>query len=198
MTQEEIVAKLKKELNQHRYMHTVGVSAAAMALAERYGADPEKAKIAALLHDCAKNVPTEEAIVYCHENDVFLKDICYYEPSLIHAYHGAHLAKVEYGIDDEEILHAIYYHTTGCDDMSLLDKIIYVADAIEPLRTQAGVENLRKIAFEDIDEAVIRSVDATVRHIINKGGMLDTDTIAARNALVLQKKRTKGDKWNEN
>jgi len=193
LTQEEMVGKLKKALSQHRYMHTVGVSAAAMSLAERYGADPQKAKIAGLLHDCAKDIPHDEAILYCKSNGVLLKDICFSEPSLIHAPLGAHIAKVEYGIDDEEIIHAIYYHTTGCGKMSLLDKIIYLADAIEPLRTQAGVEELRKTAYKDLDEAVLKSIDATVRHIINKGGIIDCDTIAARNSIVEIKRNSKGE-----
>ena len=189
LTEADMIKKLAMVLNEHRFTHTMGVAETAVRLAEKWGADEEKAKIAGLLHDCAKNIPSEDAIKYCRENKVFLKDICFHEPSLIHAYLGAYLAKVEYEVEDSEILTAIYYHTTGCDDMSLLTKIIYVADTMEPSRTQAGVEQLRVLAFEDLDAALIRSIDATVRHIINKGGILDCDTIAARNSLIIKKKQ---------
>jgi predicted HD superfamily hydrolase involved in NAD metabolism len=158
-------------------------------LARKYGADPEKARLAGLLHDCAKNIPAGEAIEYCRENRVFLKDICEFEPSLIHAYLGAHLARAEYGVEDDEIIAAIYYHTTGEDDMELLTRILYVADTIEPNRTQVGVEALRELAFKDLDAALMRCIDSTIRHIVNKGGILDCDTIAARNSLLIEKKK---------
>lgn len=189
MTEQEIIEKLRTRLNDHRFKHTLGVMETAEKLAEVYGADKDKARLAGLLHDCAKNIPADEAMKYCRENRVFLKDICAYEPSLIHAYLGAHLARVEYGVEDEEIIAAIYYHTTGEDDMELLTKIIYVADTIEPNRTQVGVDTLRELAFKDLDATLIKCIDATVRHIINKGGILDCDTIAARNSLIIEKKR---------
>jgi len=189
MTEQEIIEILRTRLNDHRFRHTLGVMETAEKLAEVYGADKKKARLAGLLHDCAKNIPADEAIEYCRQNRVFLKDICVYEPSLIHAYLGAHLARVEYGVDDEEIITAIYYHTTGEDDMDLLTKILYVADTIEPGRTQAGVEQLRESAYQDLDATLVRCIDSTVRHIINKGGILDCDTIAARNSLIIEKKK---------
>lgn len=188
MTESQMIEKLRTSLNDHRFTHTMGVADTAVELAKKWGADAQKARIAGLLHDCAKNIPADEAIKYCKDNRVFLKDICMHEHSLIHAYLGANLAKVEYGVEDSEILTAIYYHTTGCEDMSLLTKVIYVADTVEPSRTQAGVEQLRVAAFEDLDAALVRCIDSTVRHIINKGGILDCDTIAARNSLIIARK----------
>jgi len=189
LTEAEMIEKLKSVLKESRFIHTLGVADTAVYLAEKYGADKEKARIAGLLHDCAKNIPGDEAIKYCEENGVNLKEVCIHEHSLIHAYLGAYLAKYEYGVDDEEILSAIYYHTTGKENMSLLEKIVYVADTIEPSRTQAGVDVLRTLAETNLDGALLKAIESTIRHILNKGGILDTDTVAARNYLMIHTKK---------
>lgn len=188
MSEEQIIEKLRSALKPPRFTHTINVADTAEELAHFYGCDPAKARLAGLLHDCARCIEPEDAVHYCRENSVTLKPICSYEPSLIHSIVGAHLAKKEYGVTDEEVLSAIYYHTTGCANMPLLIKILYLADAIEPGRTHSGVELLRVTAYEDLDEALIRSLDATIRHIINKGGLLDADTLAARNYLIKKRK----------
>ena len=184
MTNAEIIEELKKRLKPTRFQHTLGVAETAVKLAEKYGADKDKAYLAGLLHDCAKNIDFETSLAYCKEHGVELKEICKKERSLIHAPLGAYMAKEDFGVTDEEILTAIYYHTTGHENMALLTKILYIADAIEPNRTQAGVENLREIAYTDLNEALIRSIDSTIRHIINKGVTLDCNTINARNYLI--------------
>lgn len=189
MTEFEMTEKLRSVLKPSRFQHSLGVRDTAVRLAERYGADRDKARLAGLLHDCAKNMTFDESIEYCRRNHFRLNEICFVEPSLIHAPLGSLVARIEYGVTDPEILDAIYYHTTGHENMSLLTKIIYLADTIEPNRTHAGVEQLRITAFEDIDEALLRAIDATVRHIINKGGILDTDTISARNHLIMEVKK---------
>ena len=190
MTENEMLLRLRTLLKPSRFEHTLGVMRTAEKLALQYGADEDKARVAGILHDCAKNIPDDEAISICKRDGITLKSICYEEPSLIHAPLGAHLAQKEYGICDKEILDAIYYHTTGHENMPLLTKILYIADAVEPTRTHAGVELLRETVFKDINEALIRSIDATIRHIINKGGILDCDTVAARNYLITEKKRS--------
>lgn len=189
MTNEEIIAELQKRLKPTRFQHTLGVAETAAELAVKYGADKDRAYLAGLLHDCAKNIEFTDALKYCREHDVPLKDICKTERSLIHAPLGAYIAKAEFGVDDEEILTAIYYHTTGHENMALLTKILYIADAIEPGRTQAGVETLREAAYTDLNEALIRSIDSTIRHIVNKGGLLDCDTVCARNFLIAQQRK---------
>lgn len=188
MTQEQMIAKLETMLEPDRLKHSLGVRDMAVKLAEHYGCDVEKAEIAGILHDCAKDIPKDEAINRCAMAGIKLKDICFVEKGLAHAYLGAHLAKTEFGIEDKEILDAIYYHTTGHDNMPLLTKIIYIADMIEPGRTILGVEQMREMAFADLDAALMSMMDATIRHILNKGCMLDCDTIAARNYLILMKK----------
>ena len=192
MKEAEITAELKRRLKPSRFKHTLGVAETAKKLAEKYGADKEKAYLAGLLHDCAKNIEYDKAMRYCRERGVALKEICFSEPSLVHAPLGAHLAKADFGVDDEEILTAIYYHTTGHENMALLTKILYIADAVEPGRTQAGVENLREMAYTDLNEALIRSVDSTIRHIVNKGALLDCDTVRARNYLLSEKRKNSG------
>lgn len=188
LTEQEMIEKLSFTLKPSRFKHSLGVRDTAVLLAKHYGADCEKARLAGLLHDCAKNMAFEDSIKYCRENHYRLKEVCFFEPTLIHAPLGSLMAQREYGVTDPEVLDAIYYHTTGHENMPLLTKIIYLADTIEPNRTQAGVEQLRVTAFESLDEALIRAIDATVRHIINKGGILDTDTVAARNYLITERK----------
>ncbi|MBO4898168.1 MAG: bis(5'-nucleosyl)-tetraphosphatase (symmetrical) YqeK [Clostridia bacterium] len=184
MTNEEITEILQKRLKPTRFKHTLGVAETAVKLAEKYGADKDKAYLAGLLHDCAKNIDFETSKAYCKEHSVPMKEICMKERSLIHAPLGAYMAKEEFGVSDPEILTAIYYHTTGHEDMALLTKILYMADAVEPNRDQDGIEEIRELAFSDINEALIRSIDATLLHIINKGVTIDCDTIKARNFLI--------------
>ena len=186
-----MIEKLRSQLKPSRFEHSLGVADTAVRLAEHYGADVSKARLAGLLHDCAKNMTPGESREYCEKNNITLKPICWAEPGLIHAPLAAYMVQTDYGVSDNDIIEAIRYHTTGHADMKLLTKIIYLADTIEPSRTHAGVEQLRITAFEDIDEALLRAIDATARHIINKGGILDTDTISARNYLIMQKRETK-------
>lgn len=186
MNEYEMISAVEKMLTPERFSHSVGVMETAEKLADMYGADSMAARIAGILHDCAKNIPKDEAIKMCESEGVYLKDICYVEKGLVHAYLGAHLAKTMFGVEDDGIIDAIYYHTTGKADMKLLTKIIYLADMIEPGRKISGIEQLRELAFKDIDEALIKAFDATIRHVVNKGGIIDVDTINARNYLVIE------------
>lgn len=188
MTEQAMLEKLRTLLDDKRFAHSVGVRDTAELLAKQYGVDTEKARIAGILHDCAKNIPKPEAFAMCEKEGVKLKPVCYIEKGLVHSYLGAHLAKKEFGIEDAEILDAIYYHTTGHVDMPMLTKIIYLADMIEPGRNIPNLEELRRIAMEDIDEALIRSINSTISHVLSKGSILDVDTVAARNFLVQQKR----------
>lgn len=188
MTEQAMIEKLRGMVSEKRFLHSLGVRDTAVLLAERYGVDAEKARIAGVLHDCAKDIPKSEAFRMCDEAGISLKPVCYIEKGLVHSYLGAHIAKTEFGVSDSEILEAIYYHTTGHEDMPLLTKIIYLSDIIEPGRNVPNVEELRRIAMEDIDEALILSINQTISHVLQKGSVLDTDTVAARNFLVQQKR----------
>ena len=180
--------KLKIALTQKRFDHSLGVMQTAVELAKHYGADIKKTATAALLHDCAKNYAHSEMFELCERYGVELDEISKASPGLIHGFLGAKIAQKYYGIEDKEIYDAIYYHTVGKPDMSLITKIIYIADGIEPGRTYDGVERIRDIVYEDIDRALVLQIDYTIHSVINRGGLIHTNTIDTRN-LYLRKLR---------
>lgn len=190
MTEQAMLEKLREMIDAKRFAHSIGVRDTAVMLARQYGVDTEKARIAGLLHDCAKNIPKDESIRRCEEAGIPLKPVCYIERGLVHSYLGAMVAKDEFGITDEEILSAIFYHTTGHEDMPLLTKIVYLSDIIEPGRNVPNLEELRALAIKDIDEALIRAINSTITHVLSKGSILDCDTVMARNFLVMEKRRS--------
>ena len=161
--------KVKRYLDKDRYDHTIGVMHTAGCLAMRYGADLEKALIAGLLHDCAKCVPSAEKIK--------LSEAEYQNPGLLHAKLGAFFARKKYGIEDEEILRSIESHTTGRPKMSLLDKIIYIADYMEPGRDVApNLPEVRALAFVDLDACLYRILEDTLAYLEKKGATVDPAT----------------------
>ncbi len=174
---DEIKKSLKKELDKSRYEHTMGVMYTAAALAMAHGADIKKAMLAGLLHDCAKCIPHEEKMALCKKNHIELTQAEKDNPALIHAKLGAFLAKKKYHVTDEEILHAILVHTTGEPRMNLLDKIIYIADYMEPGRDKA--ENLsivRPLCFKDLDAALLKILGDTLDYLKSTGKKIDTLT----------------------
>ncbi len=185
MNENEIKDKLQTELNTKRYRHSLNVCDEAVKMARLYGVDEEKARTAAILHDCAKCLKTEEQISLCEKYGIRLSEITYRCPAVIHAPLGAAVARNEYGIDDEEILNAIALHTTGGENMTKLDKIIYIADMIEPLREFRGVDDLRKEAMKDLDSAMFMALQSTLKFNLKKGTVIHPDTIAAWNSLLI-------------
>ncbi len=171
---------LSKQLDTKRYEHTVGVAYTAASLAMRYGADMEKAYLAGLLHDCAKCIETDEKLALCKKYKVKLTQFETDNPFLIHAKLGSCLAEKKYGIEDPQILSAIRYHTTGKPNMSLLEKIIFSADYIEPGRKPIpGLEEIRQIIFVDFDRAVCLILEGTMRHLKNKEQPIDEMSVEA-------------------
>lgn len=169
--------QLKKELDRNRYQHTLGVMYTAACLAMRYEADLYQAMLAGLLHDCAKCIPGNEQISLCKKNFIVIREVERENPSLLHAKLGAFLARTKYGIEDTAVLHAIEVHTTGSPGMNLLDKILFIADYIEPNREKA--ENLREVralAFRDIDQAVVQILHDTIHYLNYKKGAIDIKT----------------------
>ena len=170
--------KLKTELNERRYIHTKGVAYTASALAATYGYNVDKALLAGYLHDCAKCLPDDTAFKLCLENNVKVSEIEYKNTALIHAKAGYVYARLEYGIDDTDILNAILYHTTGRPQMSDLEKIIYVADYIEPNRKKIeGLDEIRKISMIDIDKAVYMISENTLNYLKKSGSLIDDMTV---------------------
>lgn len=173
----KIRKKLKDCLSKSRYQHTLGVEFTAAAMAMKYGADIDRAELAGLLHDCAKCIDDEEKLYECKRYNVVITDVEKRNPFLIHSKLGAVYAKEKYGVDDEEILSAIRYHTTGKPDMTLLEKIIFIADYIEPARDKAkNLAEIRRVSFEDIDEAMYMILRDTLEYLEGGEGELDPTT----------------------
>ena len=169
--------KMKEALSEDRYEHTIGVMYTAESLAMRYGVDMTKAAVAGLLHDCAKCIPNAQKIKMCKKNDIEITDMEEKNPSLLHAKLGAYLAEDVYGITDSEILNAIRWHTTGKPDMSMMDIIIYMADYIEPNRDKApNLRAIRKLCFENIEEALYQVLEGTLEYLANCPDMIDPMT----------------------
>ena len=154
----EIKDVLKTILTEKRWQHSLGVAYSAKILAQLYGEEIEKVEIAAILHDCAKCLEKEQMENYIRKYKIPLDCVEKKEIELVHGRVGAYIAKYEYGVKDEEILSAITYHTTGKENMSKIEKIIYLADFIEPNRDYPNVDILRTIAYAgDLDKALLLS-----------------------------------------
>ncbi len=171
--------RLRRALNQKRYRHSIGVEKEAVKLARIYGADIRKARIAGLLHDCAKGFKDAGAIEAAKEYALKPDDYQMQAPKLLHAPLGAKVAALEYGVNDPEILSAIQFHTTGKENMTLLEKIIYIADMVEAGRDFPGVEALREMAETDLDSALTASIRQCVEHVKSKGSVLHPDSLKA-------------------
>jgi predicted HD superfamily hydrolase involved in NAD metabolism len=186
-SEEKINQYLMNNLKNKRYEHSLGVKNTAIKLAEKYGENTLKAGIAGLVHDCAKNMNSDEIINMVEKNGYEIDPIYEHSPDLLHGLAGAIVAKNIMGIEDEDIFNSIAYHTTARENMSLLEKIIYIADYVEPSRNFPGVEELRRVASENLDEALILSLSNTICFVINKGQLLHSDTVKARNYLIIKK-----------
>ena len=173
----ELQADMKNKLKHKRYIHSVGVMYTAANLAMRYDVPLYKAEAAGILHDCAKEMDNEELIRYCKKNSIELSDDELSNPALIHSKAGAQIAKDRYDIDDGDIINAIRFHTTGKPGMTRLEQIIFVADYIEPSRRPIPELNLiRQLAFTDIDQAVIKILENTLKYLNEKGNPIDDMT----------------------
>ena len=177
MEREEMLLKLKSKLNSKRYVHSVGVEYTAACLAFRYGEDVKKARVAGLIHDCAKCISTNEKLKKAEKLGLPISECERANPDLLHGKLGAHYAKKWFGVTDPEILSAITYHTTGKPDMTMLEKIIFVADYIEPNRKVIfELPVIRKEAYQDIDKAVIHILKNTLDFLDGKSDVIDEMT----------------------
>ncbi|MCI9188626.1 MAG: HD domain-containing protein [Lachnospiraceae bacterium] len=168
---------VEKIQDARRFEHTLGVEYTAAALAMRYGSNMENARTAGLLHDCAKCLSDEKRLSICKKNHIKVTEVERKNPFLLHAKVGAYLAREKYGIKDPDILNAIQNHTTGRKNMSLLEKIIFVADYIEPGRKHApNLAEVRKLAFMDIDRALLMILRDTLQYLKASGGDIDPMT----------------------
>ncbi|HZG76544.1 MAG TPA: bis(5'-nucleosyl)-tetraphosphatase (symmetrical) YqeK [Paenibacillus sp.] len=185
MSIDEAMELVEREMPAKRWRHTLGVVDAAVALAERFGGDAEKARIAAVLHDVAKYWPVErqrEAIVL--DGDAAGLDTLLYDKELWHSHAGALVARRDFGVTDAETLNAIRYHTSGRPGMTLLEKIVCLADYIEPGRDFPGVDRLRELSERSLEEALIAGFDGTLRFLIEQGKRIYPVTVLTRNDLL--------------
>ena len=177
---EEMKIYLKDNLIENRYIHTLGVADTAIRV------DEKKAEIAALSHDIAKNRTIYELQDIIKKNNINLTYDEEANQELWHSIVSPIVAKEIFEIEDEEILSAMRWHTTGKENMSKLDKIIYIADMIEPNRNFPGVDLLRREAFKDLDNGVLQGLTHTIKYLLNKGIPIDINSIKARNYLLLK------------
>lgn len=183
----EIETDLSNKLSKKRFIHTLGVVNSAIYLARKYGANIEDAHLAALLHDCAKEIPLLEmrdlvADLPCDQDML-------HSGALLHGLAGMVLANTQYGVTNPDILEAIRVHTTGKVNMSKLDKIIFLADYIEPNRKFPGVNDIRLAAEQSLDAGVLCGFDMTIRHLIDSGDSIYPLTILSRNDLLRHMKK---------
>jgi predicted HD superfamily hydrolase involved in NAD metabolism len=175
----------RSQMPDKRWKHTLGVVDTAVLLARRFGGNPEKAELAALLHDYSKAwaIDRMEGII---REEGLPEDILVFDKELWHAHVGAWAVRKEHGIVDEEVLDAIRYHTSGRENMTQLDKIVCLADYIEPGRDFPGVSKMRKLAEHSMEEALVAGFDSTIELLIERGRRIFPLTVLARNDLVHQ------------
>ncbi|PFO03644.1 phosphohydrolase [Bacillus sp. AFS076308] len=183
MERQKALDIVKLQLTEHRYQHTLGVMETAISLAEKYGADVKKAEIAAIFHDYAKFRPKDEMKEIIMSQGL-PQDLLLYNTELWHAPVGAYLVEKEAGVSDNEVLDAIRYHTSGRPNMTLLEKVIYLADYIEPGRHFPGVEEVREIANENLEKALIKAIQNTILFLMKKNQTIYPETFYTYNDLI--------------
>lgn len=173
--------EMSRILKPKRYLHVLGVQYTSASLAMRYHADLKKVQIAGLLHDCAKNLCDEMQMAECNKYNLSISEVEEKAPYLLHGKLGAYYTKTRYNIEDQEVLDAIIYHTTGRPEMTLIEKIVYVADYIEPSRNASkirGMDEIRSMAFVDLDRAIVMIAKNTLDYIQSTGGEIDQTTVS--------------------
>lgn len=189
---EKIKKDLREILSEKRYNHSIGVMEMAGELAKLYNVDVEKAMLAGLLHDNAKEMSPEELIQYVDDNNIKISEVERINTKILHGKVGADIAKRKYGVN-EEIQKAIEYHTTTNPNMTTLDKIIFVADKIELNRKSANydIETERELAKKDLDATVIFIINSNVTSLIQKDKLINEESIETRNKLIIERLKSK-------
>lgn len=186
MTQEELELLCKEKVSKKRFRHILGVKEQAILLAKRYGADEEKCITAALLHDITKEMKFEDQLQMILKADSQTSEIILHSTPLYHALTGAIYAKEVLHIEDEDILNAVRYHTIARAGMSLLEKIIYIADATSIDRKYKDVEYFRELSFKSLDLCMLEMLRNDMRRLLKDGCLIPVDTINAYNSLSLE------------
>ena len=184
-------AIIRALMGDYRFDHSVNVAAEAVELAKLYGEDEEKAYTAGILHDITKEIPKDEQLKIIADGGILLDDVQKNAPKLWHSISGSVYIQTELGITDSDIINAVRYHTTGRANMSLLEKIIYIADYPAVGREYNGVEIMREKSRKSLEEAIIFSFQYTFNNLSSKEVAIHPDEIFAYNYIVLNKERNK-------
>ncbi|MBQ8575463.1 MAG: bis(5'-nucleosyl)-tetraphosphatase (symmetrical) YqeK [Clostridia bacterium] len=186
-TDEKIIELIRSKLELRRFQHSLNVAESARYLAEKYGGDADKAYTAGLLHDIMKNSSPEEQLGVITEAGLELLPEERANKKLWHAIAGAAYIKMVMGIDDKEIYRAVRYHTTGRAKMTLLEKIVYLADYISAERNYKGVDDMRRLCDESMDEAIIYALEFGIPDLVKKGSVIHPDSVDLYNEVVMKK-----------
>lgn len=183
-TKQAYIKLLKPMLSEKRFEHSLNVAAEAVKLAKKYGADEEKAETAGLLHDILKDTPAEKQLKIISDFGIIMTDVELSAKRFWHAISGAVYIRTELKIEDTEIFDAVRYHTTGRKNMSLLEKVIFIADFISKDRDYPGVEDMRKAAYKNLDKAIVEGIAFTISDLAKNRDAIVTDSIDAYNDAV--------------
>ena len=184
----EFLEEIKKRLNPDRLYHSLNVADEAKKLAKHYGADEQKAFTAGLLHDILKNTPDSELLQYFERNGIMLTETERASRKTWHAMAGADFLRRELHVTDEDILSAVRWHTTGRAGMTLLDKVLFVADFISADRDYPGVERMREKAYVSLEDAMLEGLQFTINELVENAWPGHEDSIRAYNELVINRK----------
>lgn len=185
---EKFKNKLKSEVKESRYMHSLSVMEFSVNLAKHYGIDEEKARVAGLLHDCAKYKDKDKILQKAKEFGIIIDSDLKNTIKVLHALLGYYVAREEYGVKDEEILLAIKNHALGRENMSDLEKIVFYADFVEPLRTYGAAEKLREFKYEGLTKASYEALNYNLSYLLSEGSYVHPQSLITRNSLLLELK----------
>lgn len=175
---------MRGQVSEPRYRHSVSVLETVTRLADRHGVDEAPLRLAALLHDCARELPNTELLSRCEAWDLPIRDVDRRSPVLLHGRLAARIAEVEHGITDPSVVSAVLWHTAGHPEMSLSDKLFFLADVMEPTRPHGWVDDLRNAAFNDVDHGVLMAIEINEEHLLKTGRVVDPDTYALKEVLL--------------
>ncbi len=185
MTIDEMRCLLEASLPPKRYKHSVRVYETALQLAQTYGLPQEKIAVCALLHDCGREVASKDSAAKADELGITIDEIERNQPILLHAKLGVHYAQTKYGVKDKEILTGILQHTTGAAHMTVLAKVVFLADMIEPGRDFPGVEKLRELSYKNLDKAMLLAYSNTIRYLLDSALLVHPHCLDGYNELIL-------------
>lgn len=183
---QELEKYLHENLSKKRWKHVLNVRGYAVKMADKYGVNPKKAELAALLHDITKELKFDNQLQMITKSDIITDDIILKSKPLYHAVTGAIYAKETFGVGDVDVLNAIQYHTTARRGMSKLEKIVYISDAVSSDREYSEVERFRELSFVDLDLCLTQILKHTIRYLVKDECLIPSDTMDAYNELIIK------------